>query len=278
MEESIARIKEVKDLPLESLLIAKGQVRVKDVGKGIDELAMSIRKVGLLEPIVVAPADEPGKFEIITGQRRFLAHERIQAKTIQAAILDRSVDELTAKVISVTENLVRLDLGRTDLIDVCTYLYKRYGTVTAVVEKTGLPKSKVDAYVKYDRLVPELKELVDQAGIDVKVALRAQDATAAAGEFEAETAVALAKEMANMSGAQQAKIVATTKDEPGKTVDEILEEAKSAEKITQIVVTLGASVHAALRRFATDEGTNQDDAAGSLIQESLELKGMIVED
>ena len=278
MEESIARVKEVKDLPMESLIIAKGQVRVKDVGKGIDELATSIRKVGLLEPIVVAPADEPGKFEIITGQRRFLAHERIGATTIQAAILDRSVDEITAKVLSVTENLVRLDLGRTDLIDVCTYLYKKYGTVKAVVEETGLPQSKVQAYVKYDRLVPELKELVDEAGIDVKVVLRAQDAVSASGDFDAQKAVGLAKDMANMSGAQQRKIVDTTKNEPEKTVDEILEEAKSAERITQIVVTLGAKVHAALRRFAADEGTNQDDAAGSLIQESLELKGMVVED
>ena len=257
MEESIARVKEVKDLPMESLIIAKGQVRVKDVGKGIDELATSIRKVGLLEPIVVAPADEPGKFEIITGQRRFLAHERIGATTIQAAILDRSVDEITAKVLSVTENLVRLDLGRTDLIDVCTYLYKKYGTVKAVVEETGLPQSKVQAYVKYDRLVPELKELVDEAGIDVKVVLRAQDAVSASGDFDAQKAVGLAKDMANMSGAQQRKIVDTTKNEPEKTVDEILEEAKSAERITQIVVTLGAKVHAALRRFAADEGTTR---------------------
>ena len=71
----MAKIKTVRDIPLDDLVIGKAQVRKRDVGKDIDELAESIRVVGLLEPIVVAPADKPGKFEIITGQRRFLAHQ-----------------------------------------------------------------------------------------------------------------------------------------------------------------------------------------------------------
>ena len=87
---------------MDSLEIGKGQVRLRDVGKDIDELAASIAKVGLLEPIVVAPGSAPGKFEIITGQRRFLAHKKLGAETIMAAVLDTAVDETEAKVISVT--------------------------------------------------------------------------------------------------------------------------------------------------------------------------------
>jgi ParB family transcriptional regulator, chromosome partitioning protein len=49
----MARIKEVKEIPLADLEIGKAQVRLRDVGKEIDELADSIRRVGLLEPIVV---------------------------------------------------------------------------------------------------------------------------------------------------------------------------------------------------------------------------------
>ena len=53
-----ARIKEIKEIELSKLRIGKGQVRTKDVGKEIDELAESIRVLGLLEPIVVAPSSE----------------------------------------------------------------------------------------------------------------------------------------------------------------------------------------------------------------------------
>ena len=102
----MARIREVKEVPLADLQIGLGQVRLRDTSKELDELVDSIRQVGLLEPIVVCEADTPGKFEIITGQRRFMAHQELQMETIMAVILDEKVDESTAKVLSVTENLV----------------------------------------------------------------------------------------------------------------------------------------------------------------------------
>src|SRR5438132_9477232 len=118
----MAKIKGLKEIPLEDLVIGKGQVRVRDVGKEIDELADSISKVGLLEPIVVCPAEKPGKFQILTGQRRFLAHQQLRKKTIMAVILDEPVDEMSAKALSLTENLIRRDLNSRDLIDACTAL------------------------------------------------------------------------------------------------------------------------------------------------------------
>ena len=42
------RIKEIMEIPLSNLVIGKGQVRIRDVGKDIDELAESIKKIGLL--------------------------------------------------------------------------------------------------------------------------------------------------------------------------------------------------------------------------------------
>ena len=270
----IAEIREISEIPLEDLVISKGQVRVKDVGKEIDELAESIRVMGLLEPIVVCEADKPGKYEILTGQQRFLAHKSLKKKTIKAAILKRRVDEATAKAISVTENLIRRDLSQKELIDACTSLYKKYGTVKAVVETTGLNARQVSQYVKYDRLIPQLKTLVDAGDVDMKVALRAQDA-AAAGEEQSNPleAVKLAKEMASMSGAQQRKLTQERKENPKVSVDDAIEDAKTGAKVTQIVVTLAAEIHQSLKSFAEQEGMNQDDAAGTLIEEGLQSKG-----
>lgn len=270
-------IKELREIPLADLAIGKAQVRLRDLSKDIDELAESIRVVGLLEPIVVCPADKPGKYEIITGQRRFLAHEKLGKKTILAAVIDQRVDEMTAKVLSVTENLVRRDLNKRDLIDVCTALYKRYGTIKAVAEETGLPSLKVSEYVKYDRLAPELRDLVDAGDVDIKVALRAQDAASATGTLDTAEAVKLAKEMAPMSGAQQSKIVKERSENPEISVDDLIEKAKTGEKITQILVTLTAAVHGSLQKYAKEEGTTQDDAARSLIEEGLSSKGFLEE-
>jgi|SRR5579863_2467416 ParB family transcriptional regulator, chromosome partitioning protein len=273
----MAHIKQVKEIPLKDLVIGLGQVRLRDTGKEISELADSIRKVGLLEPIVVAPAAKAGKYEIITGQRRFLAHQELKKKTILAAVLDKKVDEMTAKVLSVTENLVRRDLNSKDLIDACTALFKKYGSIKAVCQETGLPHSKVSVYVKYDRLRPEMKALVDQGSVDVKAALRAQDAASVTGKYEPREAVTLAKEMSTMSGAQRANLAKKREEDPTVPVEQAIEEAKTGAKITQIIVTLGAVELQSLKNFAKDEGSTQDDAARTLITEALSSKGYLQE-
>lgn len=269
--------RELKELPLDSLVIGKGQVRLSNVGKEIDELAESIRVIGLLEPIVVCPGEKAGTYEILTGQRRFLAHQQLKKPTILAMVWKERFDPIRAKVVSITENLVRTEPTRADYIDACTSLYKQYGNAKDVAAKTGLPYPKVLEYVKYERLQPELRKLVDEEGVDVKVALRAQDAASVDGEYDATEAVTFAKEMSNMSGPQQAKIVKERMENPETPVEEVIENAKSGGKITQVVVTLGASEHTSLKAFAKDEGTKIDDAARILIAEGLSRKGLLQE-
>ena len=104
-----------------------------------------------------------------------------------------TIDEHLAKGISVTENVMRLDLTRKELIDSCTSLYKKYGSIKDVCEATGLPQLTVGLYVKYDRLVPKLKKLVDDGEVDMKTALRAQDAASVTGVTNEEEAVVFAK-------------------------------------------------------------------------------------
>lgn len=268
----MANLKEVQELKLEDLTIGKGQVRTK-VGEGIDELAESIRVIGLLEPIVVTPADKPGKYEILTGQRRFLAHKKLGKKTILAIVRTDKIDEGLAKGISVTENVMRVDLTKKELIDACTSLFKKYGSIKDVCDATGLPYSKVSLYVKYDRLIPKLKELVDEGEVDMATALRAQDAASVTGTTNERDAVVFAKEMKTMSGAQQTRIVKEREANPEVGADEVIEGAKTGTKVTQVIVTLSATIHSSLQQYAKSEGQNQDDAAAGLIEEGLQQKG-----
>jgi len=274
----VQAIHEVKEIPLDKLVIGKGQVRLSDVGKDIDELAESIAKIGLLEPIVVCPAEKKGYYEILTGQRRYLAHRQLGKEKILACILTDPVDETTAKVISVTENLVRRELNRRDLITVCTALYKKYASVKSVCEETGLPRSKVEQYVKYDRLKPELRKLVDDGDVDLGVALKAQDIASVTGTYKKDEAIKLAKEMEEMSGPMQKKIAKMVEQAPDQSVDDLIESAKSAENVIELKIKLSTNVNSALSKFAKDEGTNNDIAAGALIEDSLLTKGYFEEE
>ena len=274
----MAKITEYREIPLGDLAIGKGQARTRDTHKDIDQLAESIKTQGLLQPIVVCESDQLGKWEILTGQRRFLAHKILKLETITAAVLDERVDEAEAKAISITENLIRRKLSGPELIDGITFLYNKYGTAKAVHEATGIPYADVRNYVKYPRLMPALKGIVDDGEVDIKVAIRAQDA-AEVDDIppKEEDAVKLAREMKSMSDAQRKKVVKERQERPESSVDDVIEQARTSSRITQVVVTLSQDAHTALQRYAKDQDLNQDEAAAGIIEETLKSSGFLEE-
>lgn len=272
----MARILEYKDLPLDDMVIGRGQVRTSSPGKGIEELARSISVQGLLQPIVVCAARTPGKWEILTGQRRFLAHRMLEKDTIAAAILDSRVSESEAKAISITENLIRRRLAGKELKDGILYLYNIYGSISDVVEATGLPWDKVRDNIKYPRLLPELKELVDAEEVDINAAVKAQDASENEfGEPDVDVALILAKEMKPMTGVQRKKFVQEREEHPEKPIDEVIEYAKTGARVIQVIVTVTQEMHRAIQSVATAENVTQDEAAAALIEEALTGRGYL---
>jgi ParB family chromosome partitioning protein len=263
----------IKDIPLEDLVIGKGQVRIRDVAKRIDELANSISVMGLLEPIVVCPAEKEGKYEILMGQRRFLAHQRLGKKTIRCIVRKDHPDEASAKALSLTENLVRSEINTRDAIDACTALYKKYGSIDEVASETGLPKADVAKYVKYDRLPAALRKLVDDGKVDLKTALKAADM--AAIDETPKDAVKYALEMSQMGGALQLRLAKVRKDNPDASADDVIELAKAAPKTTRITVELLSEHANSLSDYAKAEGTEAASAAADLIVDGLSTKGFI---
>jgi ParB family chromosome partitioning protein len=273
MATSESTVGTVQELPIHLLEIGKSQVRV-DLSTGIDELAASIRKQGLLQPIIVV-SQSNGKYEILAGQRRFLAHQKLGYRTIRAIVRDESsVDDSTRVAISLTENLVRKDNSQRELIDACTKLFRQYGTIKLVAESTGLSAAVVSQYVKYDQLIPELKEKVDAAKLDMKVALQAQTAaTESDGNIDKEAALKFANELSPMSNVQRKKFVKDVNGDPTESLEEKIERGRRQPVLKQVVVTLDDSMHRNLQTFAKDESLNQDEAAAQLIEDGLIRRG-----
>jgi len=274
-EEKIEVVDEIVNIPLDSLYIAKGQVRLRNVNAGIDDLAESIRVMGLLEPILVAPSGQrAGMYEVIAGQRRFLAHERLGLPNIRA-IIRKEADEMQVKAISLTENLLRQDVPLADKIDACTQLFKRYGSPKAVAEATGIKEHLVREYLKYDYLDKSLQKQVDDRRLTLKDALRVQRAASVSGKFSEEEASKISTEIANMTKAQGERLIKEREADPSRPLDDVLEEQKTSKAVTQIVVTLLSPTKTQLDAYAKAEDTTLDDAARSLIEEGLSQKGFI---
>jgi len=108
--------------------------KYRDEGK-LKELAASIQRSGLIEPIVVRRNGKNGNYQNIAGGRRLEAILKYtDIKTIQAQIVD--VDDLQAREISAAENLQREDLsvietieGMVELVDAQLIKDKQYASM-----------------------------------------------------------------------------------------------------------------------------------------------------
>lgn len=266
----MAKIIDYRDIPLTDLVIGKAQARVIRADKGIADLAQSIEAQGLLQPIVVCVAETEGKWEILAGQRRFLAHQHLGRESIAAAVMDERVSEGEAKAISITENLIRRQLTPKERKDGILYLYRIYGTIKDVQETTGLSYKVVSDNVRFPRLIPKLKEMVETETVSIHTALKAQDAATDRNyDVNEDDAVVLALEMESMTDAQRKNVVKDRQEHPDKPVDDVVEDAKTGAKVVQVVATISPRVHTALQEFAKDVGRLQDEAAAALIEEAL---------
>ena len=76
----------------------------------LEELANSIRKNGVIQPIAVRPnKSDNGKFEIVAGERRWLAAQRAGLHEIPVTILDLS--DVESLEVAIVENIQRDDLN-----------------------------------------------------------------------------------------------------------------------------------------------------------------------
>lgn len=277
-EAILVVVKETKHIPLADIEIGRSQFRTRNVMKGIKELAQNIQAIGLINAITVCEG-ENRKYELIAGQRRYLAHHHLGAETIRANILDRRLTEDEKRIISLSENITIIRPHRDDYIDSCTDLYRRYGTIQAVSLKLGLDYSTVSDKVHYDQLVQVLKDMVDKGIVNVKTAKRAQNAAITdAGNIDEEAAIVYAKEMRTMGSTGQRKMVKVAKESTTKDVAAIVEEGRKAEQLERVTITFGPIVMASLRSFALKEGAQVGDVASTLITEGLEERGYLQKD
>ena len=76
----------------------------------LEQLTESIKKNGIIQPIAVRPNNtEPGKYEIVAGERRWLAAQRAGLHEIPVNILDLS--DVESLEVAIVENIQRDDLN-----------------------------------------------------------------------------------------------------------------------------------------------------------------------
>lgn len=151
----------VRLIPIERIAPNPHQAR-SSLGN-IQELMSSIKLKGVLEPIIVRTKGE--QYEIIAGERRFVASKNVGLKEIPA--IEMNVGDNEAMEISLIENLQRKDLdlfeeadGLKALMDIYHYSH------SDISEKIGKGRSTITEIINICKIPMDVRALCTDASVD----------------------------------------------------------------------------------------------------------------
>lgn len=154
-EEEGSPLVSIREINIADIVRNPYQPRTEFSEDKIDELAASIKLLGVIQPITVTRLSS-GKYQIISGERRFRASSRAGLETIPAYIKD--VSEGGMLEMALVENIQREDLDPVDialsfqrLIEECSL------TQDALSQRVGKNRATVANYLRLLKLPPEIQ-------------------------------------------------------------------------------------------------------------------------
>lgn len=145
---------ELRELALDEIERNPFQTRARIKEDAIEELAASIRANGVMQPIVVRVRD--GKFQLIAGERRWLASKKAGKTKIPALV--KQVSDQQALELTIIENIQREDLGPLEQARAFERLSREFGmTQEMMANRTGKDRATVANYLRLLKLPGEVQ-------------------------------------------------------------------------------------------------------------------------
>jgi len=247
-------------------------VRHMDINKDLEELASSINEHGLIQPVELLGECGNPPYELIVGQRRFLAHKLLGKRHIRA-VFAGNITEIDAKLRSLAENMHRSELSYEDAANAITELYKRYNRDDKkVARRIGMSLRTVRQYIYIEeRASEEVKKQL--RGKKVKPVDVKRSLNAAAGDSK--KAENLLKKIVNYTTYQKIRAVGYGQSHPKASVKEIDQEAKRIIVEASIMVNIPEEVRKGLERASEILSMGPEEIAAHAIQDWLYKKGFI---
>lgn len=146
-------------------LLANTQQPRQDTQRGLESLAESLRRHGMMQPIVVTPAGG-GRYEILAGERRWRASQLAGFKKVPVIVRTAIRSEAERLELALIENIQREDLDAIERASACRQLIDGHGlSQEEVAERLGYERSTVANLVRLLDLPKPIQEAVSRETI-----------------------------------------------------------------------------------------------------------------
>ena len=249
-------------------------VRRTDRNADVENLAKSIRKHKLLQPIILRGEFGNPPYDLIAGHRRLAAHKLILNKrTIEARFKPADYDDFKAKVDSLVENMQRVELNHADTAEAITEMYNKYGKDDRkVANDLGLHLRTVRDYIKIEERASDYaKELLRNKQVEKADVKRAIDA--AQGNLE--KADRLLDQMPTLYGHEKKRVVDYGKVHPKASADQIISNAKKGSALKTVILSIEPKIDNALKKAEKNLFMNREEIASKALENWLIENGYL---
>jgi ParB family chromosome partitioning protein len=148
---------------LERLVPNRGQPRKHFADEPLEELAQSIRELGVIEPLVVRRIGSEDRFEIIAGERRWRAAQRAGLRDVMVVV--KSFDDKKAYEAAIIENVQREDLNPIELAQGLRVLCDEHGhSQESLASALGKDRTTISNALRLLKLTSRVQEwVIEQA-------------------------------------------------------------------------------------------------------------------
>lgn len=151
---------ELKEVPVEKIGVNPFQPRRHFAQEELEELAASIKAVGLLHPPTVRPC-ENGFFEIVSGERRFRACQLAGLTKIPVVV--RFINDVISAQAALIENIQRVDLNPIEIAKALRSLVQEFGlNQDELAVRIGKKRSTVANYLRLLSLPKNIQDNVSK--------------------------------------------------------------------------------------------------------------------
>lgn len=157
---------ELRKLPVDVLQPGKYQPRIDMHNESLEDLADSIRAQGVVQPIVVRPLAQKGRYEIIAGERRWRASQLAGLHEIPALV--RDVPDEAAIAMALIENIQRENLNPIEEARALQRLLDEFSmTHQQAAEAVGRSRVGVSNLLRLLSLNDDVRRLVEHGDIEM---------------------------------------------------------------------------------------------------------------
>ena len=133
------------------------QPRANFNSEELDELAISIREHGVIQPLLITAGETPGSYILIAGERRLLAAKSIDMEQVPAIIREATDQELVE--LALIENVQREDLGPLETAEAYRQINEDFGlSHEEIAARVGKSRTTITNTMRLFNLADEVKQ------------------------------------------------------------------------------------------------------------------------